>query len=131
MYICSSNQTKSPSLAISYRPINSLSTIMNLFEQFIEKGLRKHLEDTGFLRKYQSGFRNVKSTNDHIFHLYQPVTESFNKGELVSFLDFENFFHNVCRNGLRHNISSFNHQTPFSKYTIIIFLELIVKAILI
>ena len=55
---------KLPSLTTSYRPISLIATIMKLFERVIEKRLRKHLEDTGFLSKYQSGFRKAKSTND-------------------------------------------------------------------
>ena len=76
---------------------------MKLFEPVIEKRLRKHLEDTGFHSKYQSGFRNAKSTNDHLFSLSQTVMEIFNRGEqvLTSFLDVENAFDNVWHDGLR------------------------------
>ena len=75
-------------------------------ERVIEKRLRKHLEDTGFLSKYQSGFRKAKSTNDHLSGLSQTVMESFNRGEQViaSFLDVEKAFDNVWHNGLRYNI---------------------------
>ena len=94
------------SLTTSYRPISLLSTIMKRFGWVIEKRLRKHLEDTGFLSKYQSGFRNAKSTNDHLFRLSQTVMESFNRGEQViaSFLDVEKAFDNVWHNGLRYKI---------------------------
>ena len=97
---------KLPSLTTSYRPISLLSAIMKLFERIIEKRLRKHLEDTGFLSKYQSGFRKVRSTNDHIFRMSQTVMESFNGGEKVkaSFLDVEKASDNVWHNGLRHKI---------------------------
>ena len=71
---------KPPSQTTSYRPISLLSAIMKLFEQVIEKRLRKHLEDNGFFSKYQSGFRKSKSTNDHLFHLSQTIMESFNWG---------------------------------------------------
>ena len=50
-----------PSITTSYRLISLLSTIMKRFEHVIEKHLRKHLEDTGFPGKYQSGFRKAKS----------------------------------------------------------------------
>ena len=80
-----------PSLTASCRPIRLLSTIMKLFKRVIEKRLRKHLEDTGFLSKYQSAFRKAKSTNDHLFRPSQTVMESSNRGEQVitSFLDAE------------------------------------------
>ena len=60
---------KPPSQTTSYRPISLLSAIMKLFEQIIEKRLRKHLEDNGFFSKYQSGFRKSNSTNNHLFRL--------------------------------------------------------------
>ena len=93
-----------PSQTTSYRPISLLSTIMNLFEQFIEKRLQKHLEDNGFFSKYQSGFRKSKSTNDHLFRLSQIIMESFNWSEhvIVVFLDVEKAFDNVWHNGLRY-----------------------------
>ena len=95
---------KLPSLTTSYRPISLLSSIMKLFERVIEKHLQKHLEDTGFLSKYQLGFRKAKSTNDHLFRLSQTVMESFNRGEQASFIDVEKAFDNVWHNGLRFKI---------------------------
>ena len=97
---------KLPSLTTSYRPISVLSTIMKHFERVIEKRLRKHLEDTGFLGKYQSGFRKAKSTNDHLLRLSQTVMESFNRDEqvIISFLDAEKAFDSVWHNGLRYKI---------------------------
>ena len=64
---------KLSSLTTSYRPISLLSTIMKFFERVIEICLWKHLEDTSFLSKYQSGFRTAKSTNDHLFCLSRTV----------------------------------------------------------
>ena len=75
---------------------------MKVFELVIEKRLRKHLEDNGFIGKYQSGFRKSKSRNNHLFCLSQTMMESFNWGEhvIVAFLDaekaFDNVWHNVC-----------------------------------
>ena len=79
---------------------------MKLSERVIEKRLRKHLEDAGFLSKYQSGFRKAKSTNGHLFRLSQTVMESFNRGQqvIISFLDVEKAFDNVWHNGLRYKI---------------------------
>ena len=75
---------------------------MKLFERVIEQRLRSYLEDIGFINKYQSGFRQNKSTDDHLFRLSQSVMESFNRGEHVvaAFLDIEKAFDNVWHNGL-------------------------------
>ena len=74
---------KRPSLTISYRPISLMSSIMKLFVRLIDQRLRSYLEDIGFINKYQSGFRQNKSTDDHLFRLSQSVMESFNRGEHV------------------------------------------------
>ena len=71
---------KLPSLTASYRPISLMSSIMKLFEWVIEQRLCSCLEDIGFIDKYQSGFRQNKSTDYHLFkfRLFQSVMESFN-----------------------------------------------------
>ena len=56
---------------------------MKLFERVIEQRLRSYLEDMGFINKYQSCFRQAKSTDDHLFRLSQSVMESFNRREHV------------------------------------------------
>ena len=95
---------KPPSQTTSYRPISLLYAIMKLFERVIEKCPRKHLEDNGFFSK--SGFRESKSTNDHLFRLSQTIMKSFNGGEraIAAFLDVEKAFDNVWNNGLRYKI---------------------------
>ena len=62
---------------------------MKLFEWVIEQRLRSYLEDIGFINKCQSGFRQGKSTDDHLFRLSQFVMESFNRREDIvpAFLD--------------------------------------------
>ena len=62
---------KLPSLTTSYRPISLMSSIMKLFERVIEQRLRSYLKDIGFINKYQSSFRQAKSTDDHLFRLSQ------------------------------------------------------------
>ena len=79
---------------------------MKLFERVIEQRLCSYLEDIGFINKYQSGFRQAKSTDDHLFRLRQFVMESFNWREHVVavFLDVEKAFDNVWHNGFRYKI---------------------------
>ena len=97
---------KLPSLTTSYRPISLMSSIMKLFERVIKQRLLSYLEDIGFINKYQLGFRQNKSTDDHLFRLSQSVMESFNRGEHVvaGFLDEEKAFDNVWHNGLRYKL---------------------------
>ena len=67
---------------------------MKLFEQLIEQRLRSYTEDIGFITKYQSGFRQNKFTDDHLFRLFQSFMGSFNRGEHVvaAFLDARKSF---------------------------------------
>ena len=83
-----------------------MSSIMKLFERVIEQMLRSCLEDTDFIKKYQSGFRQNKSTDDHFFRFSQSIMQSFNRGEHVvaAFLDVEKAFDNVRHNWLRFKI---------------------------
>ena len=94
---------KLPSLTSSYRPISLMSSIMKLFERVIEQRLRSYLEDIGFINKYQSGFRQATSTDDHLFRLSQSIMETFNRREHVvaAFLDVVD---SVWHNGLRYKI---------------------------
>ena len=71
------------SLTTSYRPISLMSSIMKLFERVIEQRLHSYLEDIGFTNKFQSDFRQNKSTDDNLFRLSQSVMESFSRGEHV------------------------------------------------
>ena len=109
---------KLPSLTTSYRPISLMSSIMKLFERVIEERLRCYLEDIGFINKYQSGFRQAKSTDDHLFRLSQSVMESFNRREHVVavFLDVEKAFDNVWHNGLRYKIFMLDLPTKMTRW---------------
>ena len=109
---------KLPSLTTSYRSISLMSSIMKLFEWVIEQRLRCYLEDIGFINKYQSGFRQAKSTDDHVFRLSQSVMESFNRREHVvaAFLDVEKAFDNVWHNGLRYKIFMLHLPTKMTRW---------------
>ena len=79
---------------------------MKLFERVIEQRLCFYLEDIGFINKYQSGFIQNKSTDDHLFRLSQSVMESSDREEHVvaAFIDVEKAFDNVWHNGLGYKI---------------------------
>ena len=77
---------KLPSLTTNHRPISS---VMKLFERVIEQRPRSYLEYIDFVNKYQLGFRQAKSIDDHIFRLPQSVMETFNRRVVAAFLDVE------------------------------------------
>ena len=109
---------KPPYLTTSYRPISRISSIMKLFKRVIEQRLRSRLERIGFISKHQSGFRRAKSTDDHLFRLFQSIMESFNRGEHVvaAFLDVEKAFDNVWHNGLGYKIFQLDLPTKMTRW---------------
>ena len=78
---------KLPTLTTSYRPISLMSSIMKLFERVIEQRLRSYLEDKGFINKYQSGFRQNKSTDNHLLRVSKSVMK-VSTGEIMQWLLF-------------------------------------------
>ena len=109
---------KPPSQTTSYQPISLLSVIMKLVKRAIKKRLQKHLEDNGFFRKYLSGFRKSKSTNDHLFRLSQTIMKSINRGEhvIATLLDVKKAFDNVWHNGLRYKIYQLGLPTKLCRW---------------
>ena len=93
-----------------------MSSIMKLFKWVTEQRLCSYLEDIGFINKYQSGFRQNKSTDDHDFRLSQSVMESFNRREHVvaAFLDIGKAFDNVWHNGLMYKIFMLDFPTKMT-----------------
>ena len=77
---------------------------MKLFEQVIEQSLRSYLQNIGFIHKYQSGFRQNRSTGDHLFKLSQFVMERFNREEdvMAVFVDVGKAFRNFWQNGFKY-----------------------------
>ena len=67
----------------NYRPISKTPCLAKLFERLIAVRLNDFLKKNNILIKYQSGFRQNRSTRDNIFHLTQKVSESFNRSKKV------------------------------------------------
>ena len=109
---------KLSSLTTNYRPISFMSSIMKLFGRVIEQRPRSHLEDIGFVNKYQSGFRQNKSSGDHLFRLSLSVMESSNREEHVvaAFLYIEKAFDNVWHNGPRYKIFMLDLPTKMTRW---------------
>ena len=83
-----------------------MGSIIKLFGQVIEQGLRSCLEDVDFMGRFQSGFGQSGSADGHLFRLFQSIMESFNRGEHVvaALLGVGEAFENVWHNGLRYRI---------------------------
>lgn len=99
---------KDPQQASSYRPISLTSTMSKLMERLVTSRLMWYWEKFGLLNNTQSGFRQGRSTADHITRLQDLVTRhQHNKGHVLAvFVDFEKAFDMVWRNGLMIKLKS-------------------------
>ena len=91
----------------NYRPISKTPCLAKLFERLIAVRLNDFLKKNNILIKYQSGFRQNRSTRDNIFHLTQKVSESFNRSKKVCaiFFDIAAAFDKVWHNGLIYKLT--------------------------
>ena len=96
------NNGKEPSAANSYRPISLTSHIGKVMEVMVAKRLRWFLETEGLLHISQSGFREERSTIDHVLRLHDTVYKSVinQSSTLAVFLDIERAYDRVWRDGL-------------------------------
>ena len=107
---------KPPSQTNGYRPISLLSAIMKLFERFIEKRLRQHLEHNGFFSVSQALGNPSQQTT--IFFVSQTIMESFNRSEhvILAFLDVEKAFNDVWYDVLRYKIYHLDPSTNLCRW---------------
>ena len=98
----------------AYRPISLLPVLAKLLEKIITRRLVCHLEALGVLNKYQSGFRQDRSCNDHLLRLSQAVSVAFNKRLKVVavFLDVAKAFDSVWHDGLRYKLCQEQFRLP-------------------
>lgn len=83
----------------NYRPIALTSTMCKLLEKILNKRLKAFLEKNNFFCSQQNGFRQNRSTTDHLLKLEAIITDAFVKKlhvVMVS-LDIEKAFEMVWR----------------------------------
>ena len=97
---------KSPNEPISYRPISLTSNLCKLMEKIITSRLVWYLETNSKFNFYQSGFRQGRSTSDHLIILYNDALYRIKNKGLVEaiFIDLEKAFDMVCHKGLLYNL---------------------------
>ena len=80
-----------------HRPISLLPTLGKLFEQIIASRINLWAESNNILNTEQSGFRNNRSTTDHLFQFVQDCQQCKNKKNKMHavFIDFEKAFDRI------------------------------------
>lgn len=82
---------KIPSNCKSYRPIALTCNICKLMEKIVAKRLRWYLEANNFISPQQYGFRQFRSTQDHLTNFVTQICDSFinNQSIITASLDIE------------------------------------------
>ena len=77
------------------------------------------LESNNIIKKFQSGFRHQRSTNDHLVRLETFIREAFNKKEhLVSvFFDLEKAYDTTWKYGIMKDVHEI-HSLQIRKITL-------------
>jgi len=103
-----------------YRPISLISCLGKLTERLIKTRLYKFIEDSKFLVKQQSGFRNNRGSADSLLFFTQKISESLNKGKKACgiFFDISKAFDKVWHNGLIYKLIKLNVPSYIIKYLV-------------
>ena len=88
-------------LCDNYRPISLLSTLSKILEKIVTIQLVNHLELNKLIYKHQYSFQRKKSTEHHLIHLSNFVSNAINENKycIGVFLDLKKAF-DVCSHSI-------------------------------
>ena len=100
----------------NYRGISLLNICSKLYSFVLNKRITKWIDDNEIIGEEQAGFRQERSTFDHIFTLLALIQKQLlrHRKFYVAFIDFRKAFDTICRtklwtvlhrNGLRDKIA--------------------------
>ena len=100
-------QGKDPSSVSSYRPIALTSCMCKLFEKMVNRRLIHLLESKRLLDPHQCGFREGRSTTDHLIRIETNIRDAFVHKQffLSVFLDMEKAYDTTWRFGILKDLS--------------------------
>ena len=82
----------------NYRPISLLPVLSKVLENILKSYIVSYLEDNNILNPLQFGFRKMHCTYMPIAHMYNDITQSCHKGNIICtlYLDLKKAFDTVC-----------------------------------
>ena len=94
----------------SYRPIALIACLSKLLEKIINKRLMWYLEKHNLIDKSQCGFRQGRSTTDHVTRLTSDIQEALvnNEYHISIFLDLEKAYDSCWKRVILNQLRKFN-----------------------
>ena len=107
-----------PQHKVNYRPVSLLASFSKICERVVFFHLYNFLMETGFLYKFQSGFRPGDSTINQLIFLVHKIYEALEDGKEVRavFLDISKAFDKVWHAGLLRKLEAFGVQSPLLQW---------------
>jgi len=99
----------------SYRPLCLLDCAGKLIEKILDRRLRKHLEDGGWLDCKQFGFRKGRSTTDAVHELCKIVDSSGKAVVGILYLDVKNAFNSAPWDAILDAVDEMGRSAVLSK----------------
>ena len=101
-----------------YRPVSLLPSFSKICERVVFFHLYYFLMETGFLYKFQSGFRPGDSTINQLIFLVHKIYEALEGGKEVRvvFLDISKAFDKVWHAGLLRKLEALGVQSPLLQW---------------
>ena len=107
-----------PQHKVNYRPVSLLASFSKICERVVFFHLYNFLMETGFLYKFQSGFRPGDSTINLLIFLVHKIYEALEDGKEVRvvFLDISKAFDKVWHAGLLRKLEALGVQSPLLQW---------------
>ena len=95
-----------PSLAVNYRPISLLPSLLIVFEKILSYHLSYYLRTNGILTEHQYGFLSGKSTELQLLYFYGYILKSKNKymTSVITYIDMAKSFDKVSHSKLLYKL---------------------------
>ena len=86
----------------NFRPMSLLQLVSKIIERTIHDQTMNFLSDSNVLYKYQSGFRNIHSTDTCLSYFHDKITKGFDSGLLTGMvlIDLQKTFDTIDHNVL-------------------------------